>query len=101
MEKNSLQDFLDPKRRRELQMGIKSEAVWVVFLELGGLINVSRLAREYFSKSQSWMAQRINGYTINHKECSFTPEEYRKLSASFRDIATRLNRYADEIDAAE
>ena len=93
--------YLDPVIRRQAQMKIKSEAVWVVFLELGGLINVSRLAKEYFGKSQSWLAQRINGYTVNYKECRFTTEEYGQLSGALREIAARLNKYADEIDAAE
>ena len=99
--KISYEDFLDPEYRRAEQMKVKSEAVWVVFKELGGLINVSRLARDYFHKSQSWFAQKINGYSVCNKERSFTAEEYARLSEALRDIANRLNRYADEIDAAE
>ncbi|MDE6831471.1 MAG: DUF5053 domain-containing protein [Muribaculaceae bacterium] len=99
--KISYEDFLDPEFRRAEQMKVKSEAVWVVFKELGGLINVSRLARDYFHKSQSWFAQKINGYSVCNKERSFTAEEYARLSEALRDIANRLNGYADEIDAAE
>jgi hypothetical protein len=92
--------FIDPGFRRAEQMKVKSEAVWVVFHELDGLVNVSKLAKEYFHKSQSWLAQKINGYTVSRKKCGFTTDEYAQLTKSLRDIATRLNAYADEIDAA-
>jgi hypothetical protein len=82
-------------------MKVKSEAVWVTFNELGGLINASKLAKDYFHKSQSWLAQKINGYSVGNKERSFTPDEYARLTSALRDVAKRLNDYADEIDAAE
>lgn len=99
--KISYEQFLDPAFRRAEQMKVKSEAVWVVFHELDGLLNVSKLAKEYFHKSQSWFAQKINGYSVNNKERTFTKDEYNQITESFRDIAKRLNRYADEIDAAK
>jgi hypothetical protein len=99
--KISYEQFTDPAFRRAEQMKVKSEAVWVTFNELGGLINVSKLAKEYFHKSQSWFAQKINGYNVCKKERSFTSEEYAQLTTALRDIAKRLNDYADEIDAAE
>ena len=96
----SFEQFSDPAFRRAEQMKVKSEAVWVTFHELGGLINVSRLAREYFHKSQSWLVQKINGYNVCNRERTFTPEEYRQLSDALRDIARRLDTYADAIDKA-
>ncbi len=95
------EQFIDPVLRRERQMKVKSEAVWVAFLELDGLINVSRLAREYFGKSQSWFAQKLNGYTVCHKKRSFNAEEYARLAESFRDIARRLEDYATAIENAD
>lgn len=82
-------------------MKVKSEAVWVIFHELDGLVNVSKLAKDYFHKSQSWFAQKVNGYSVCNKERSFTKAEYAKLSEAFRDIASRLDKYANELDAAE
>lgn len=82
-------------------MAVKSEAVWVTFHELGGIINVSKLAKVYFGKSHAWLAQKINGYTVCNKERGFTPTEYDQLSNALRDLAARLNDYADAIDAAE
>jgi hypothetical protein len=99
--KISYEQFIDPAYRRAEQMKVKSEAVWVTFNELGGLINVSKLAKDYFHKSQSWLAQKINGYNVCKKERSFTSDEYAHLTAALREIAKRLNDYADEIDAAQ
>lgn len=100
-EKISYEQFLDPAFRRAEQVKVKSEAVWVAFHELGGLVNVSKLAKQYFGKSQSWLAQKINGYSVYGKSRAFTNEEYAALSQALRDIARRLDQYADEIDAAE
>ena len=100
-EKITFEQLCDPKFRREQQMKVKSEAVWAIFLELGGLINVSKLAKDYFGRSHSWFVQKVNGISVNRKRRGFTAEEYVKVSASLRDIARRLNEYADAIDAAE
>lgn len=100
-EKITFEQFNDPAFRRAQQMKVKSEAVWVAFHELDGLINVSRLAKEYFHRSQSWLAQKINGYNVRNQEKSFTAKEYSRLTKSFRDIARRLDEYADAIDAAK
>lgn len=99
-EKITFEQICDPSFRRTEQMKVKSEAVWVIFNELKGLLNVSKLAREYFHKSQSWFAQKMNGYSVCNKERAFTSEEYKQLADAFRDIAKRLNKYADEIDSA-
>lgn len=100
-EKITFEQFTDVAFRRADQMKVKSEAVWVTFNELNGLINVSKLAKSYFHKSQSWLAQKINGYTVCDKERSFSEEEYTLLTKSLRDIANRLNEYADAIDSAK
>lgn len=93
--------LMDRDFRRKEQMKVKSEAVWVAFLELGGMVNVSKFAKEYMGKSQSWFAQRVNGYDVNHKKARFTAEEYAGISAGFRSLAARLTEYADAIDKAE
>jgi hypothetical protein len=75
--------------------------VWVAFHELDGLISVSKFAKGYFHKSQGWFTQKLDGYCEDGKECAFSSEEYAQLSNALRDIAKRLNDYADAIDAAE
>lgn len=99
--KITFEQFCDPAFRRAEQMKVKSEATWVTFLELDGLINVSKLAKDYFKKSQGWFVQKLNGYTVCGKKRSFNEEESRQLTEALRDIARRLNEYADAIDAAE
>lgn len=75
--------------------------MWLTFLDLDGLINVYKLSRRYFYKSQSWFAQKLQGNEVCKKERSFNAEEYAQLSQAFRDIARRLNEYADALDSAE
>lgn len=99
--KITYEQFTSPEFRRAEQMKIKSEAVWVTFNELGGLINVSKLAKEYFHKTHGWFAQKMNGYSVCNKERAFTTEEYAQLTTALRDIAKRLNNYADAIDTAQ
>lgn len=99
--KITYEQFNDPVFRRAEQMKVKSEAVWVTFHELKGLLNVSKLARIYFQKSQSWFAQKVFGLSVDGKKRAFTAEEYTRLTTALRDIARRLNEYADAIDEAE
>lgn len=82
-------------------MKAKIGAMWVTFNELDGLINVAKLARDYLGKSAPWLQQRINGYTVNGKVARFKEEEYGRLAAALREIAGRINGYADAIDGAE
>ena len=98
--KITFEQFCDPRFRREEQMKIKSEAVWASFIELDGLINISKFAKKYFDKSHSWFAQKLYGNSVNGKKRKFTSEEYRRLSDAFRDIAANLESYAECIDKA-
>lgn len=99
--KISYENFCSAAFRRAEQMTVKSEAVWAIFQDLGGLINISKLARQYFKKSQSWFAQKLYGNVVDGKERAFTAEEYKQITAALRDIAQRLNDYADALDNAE
>lgn len=100
-EETSFKELCDTRFRRDEQMKVKSEAVWVTFLELDGMINVSKFARKYFNRSHSWFAQRINGYDVNHKKAEFTAEDYKKIASSLRTLATQLNEYAEAIEKAD
>lgn len=79
----------------------KPDAAFTAFSELEDIINKSRLAREYFNKSQGWLSQRINGCMVMNKAAAFKDEEYHILAEAFRDIAKRLMAHADEIDSAK
>lgn len=86
---------------RAEEIKYKRGAVTVVFDELESLINISQLSRQYFKRSPSYVSQRIHGCVIEDVTKSFNEEEYHLLAESFRDIAKRLNSFADEIDEAE
>ena len=86
-------------RRKEI-MKDKQGAVWQVFLELGGMINVSKFAKKYFGKTHGWFMQRVNGYDVNHKRAEFTPEQYQEISKGLTDLARQLERYAKELEIA-
>jgi len=85
---------------RAMDLIDKSGAVDIAFSELGGILNKSQIAEQYFGKSQAWFSQKLHGCTVLNRAKSFTEEEYNQLSDALRDIARRLTAHADEIDAA-
>ncbi|MDE5930653.1 MAG: DUF5053 domain-containing protein [Muribaculaceae bacterium] len=99
--KPTFEQICDPQWRRAELLKEKSGAVWTAFLELDGLLNLTKLARQYFRKSQSWFSQKLHGVNVCNKKQAFNPEEYHQLAEAFRDIARRLQQHADEIDAAK
>lgn len=64
-------------------------------------INWSAFSEKYFERTSSWIQKKFAGCVSPNREKPFTPEEYEKLSASLRNMAERLNYYADLIDKAE
>lgn len=98
--KISFEQLNNPKFRRAQQMKIKSEATWAAFLELNGIINITKFTRTYFGKSQSWFAQKLAGMNVCNKTRTFTETEYTTITNGLRDLAKRLNDYADAIDKA-
>lgn len=97
------QNINDPAQHeadRNRLLDVKTNATWLAFTELEGIINNAALARQYFKRSPAWLSQRINGNKVLNKTAMFRPEEYKQLAEAFRDIAKRLQAHADEIDAA-
>ena len=100
-QKISFEQFCDPEFRREQQMKIKTEAIWVAFLELGGIINISKFAKSYLGKSQSWFSQKLHRNINCGVEQSFSAEEATEVAAALRIISRKLQEYADIIDNAK
>lgn len=98
--KMTFEEFCDPQYREHRQLQVKSEAVWLAFEKLAGLINISAFARIFFKKSQSWFSQKLNGHTTCGKVRFFDKEECTRIAASFRAIAAQLQEFADDIDKA-
>ena len=74
-------------------------AISTAFMELDGLLNKTRISRDYFGKSQAWFSQRLNGAHVCCSDVAFKADEARQLAGAFRDIARRLTGLADEIEA--
>lgn len=85
---------------RKINVETKMGAVWVSSIEVLPLLNLTAIAKLYFHKSQSWFSQRLHNCTVRHKSVAFKPEEFHTLAEAYRDIAAKLMRAADEIDAA-
>lgn len=100
MDLNKIYDKEKYEKTRKVNVTIKSGAVWVSTVELNGLIDFEGIAEEYFGQSKEWMDGKIEGCTYMRESQEFTGEEYAKLAEAYRDIARRLSKAADEIDAA-
>lgn len=99
--KITFEQFIDPSFRRDEQMKVKTEAVWVAFLELRDLINLSGFVKKYFNHTHAWFSQRLNGNRVNGKRQEFTADECNKIAESFRQLADQFNSYADAIERAD
>ncbi len=78
----------------------KRGCVTLFKLEFDGVINWSGFAKE-FNRTNAWLAQKFKGCSLPVKDKPFTEEEYSKLTQSLREMAEKLNQYADMIDKAE
>jgi len=54
-------------------------------------ISLSYIAKTYFNKSRSWLAQRINGNKVNGVQAQFSEEELRILDFALKDLSTKLS----------
>ena len=100
-EKITFEKFCDPEFRREEQFKIKEEAVWASFMELDGLVNISKFAEKYFDRSQGWFSQKLYGHVVCGKPRKFTHEECDKIAQSFRELAAELETFAGHIQLAK
>jgi len=53
-------------------------------------INWAYLAKNYFGKSRSWLAHKINGDVINGKPVAFTEEERQTFKHALADMSAQL-----------
>lgn len=99
--KITFEQISDPAYRRAVLMKDKRFATSVIFDELRGIINPGKFSEVYLERVPSWFEHRLAGQDTNREKTRFTAEEYDMIATSFRDLANRLNAYADELDAAE
>jgi hypothetical protein len=57
------------------------------------IVSMSYIAKTYFSKSKSWLSQRINELDVNGKPAKFLPEEIEVMNFAFQDIAKKIGEF--------
>lgn len=84
------------KRRMEI-VGRRDVDVRGEMGELMQALNMSYIAREFFHKDRSWLAQRLNGNIVNGKPSAFTGEELETFRSALVDIQNRLSETISNI----
>lgn len=59
--------------------------------DLNEVLSLSYIAKRYFHKDRSWLAQWVNGNIVNGKPCAFTQEELDTLKFALGDIKNKLS----------
>lgn len=85
---------------RDAMLEEKNTAVWINYMELADYLNFSTIAEKYFERKPSWILQRLHGMEVNGKKARFKGDQYATFTQALRDIAKKLEKAADEIDAA-
>lgn len=60
-------------------------------------ISWARLSMRYFSRSRSWLHQKLDGVSSNGGPGGFTDDERAQLRAALKDLADRIRTAADRL----
>jgi hypothetical protein len=63
-------------------------------------ISLSKIAKNYFGKSSSWLYHRLKGTLINGKPAKFTEEQRLKLAGAFDELANDFKKASQTLRAA-
>lgn len=58
--------------------------------ELYDIIPLAYIAEKYFKRSRSWLYQRLNGYKVNGKVCSFNADEKATFNLAIRELTEKI-----------
>lgn len=58
--------------------------------DIADMASMSYIAKKYFSKSRSWLYQRLNGNMVHGKPATFTPEERQTLAKALDDMSKKF-----------
>lgn len=58
--------------------------------EVTKVVSITYLAENYFNRTRSWLAHRINGNIVNGKPARFTPSELETLKSALVDISNKM-----------
>ncbi|WP_418893626.1 DUF5053 domain-containing protein [Limibacterium fermenti] len=61
-------------------------------------ITWAKIAQKYFSKSSSWIYNKINEIDGNGGKGGFTEEEKQQFKGALYDLAERIRRTADKLE---
>ena len=109
------EDEKSEARRNEIALWVREhrspevEAAWNRFMDKGlseigravenirhqidnnyDIIPMSYVARHYFGKSQSWLAQRINGYEVRGKVYTLNEAQKAIFNAAMQDLSKQF-----------
>lgn len=59
--------------------------------EITKMVSMAYIAKTYFNKSRSWLAQKLNGNIVNGKPSQFTDDEIKTLRFALNDMSSKLN----------
>lgn len=59
--------------------------------EITKMVSMAYIAKTYFNKSRSWLAQKLNGNMVNGKPSQFTDDEIKTLRFALNDMSSKLN----------
>lgn len=85
------------KKAAEYSKKVKDSKVRQKLADIDLNISWGKFARDYFSRSASWLYNKLNGIDGNGGEGGFTPDELQQLKGSLCDLADRIRRAADTL----
>ena len=58
--------------------------------EITDMVSMAYIAKAYFGKSRSWLAQKMNGNIVNGKTSQFSPDELAILRTALQDMSKKF-----------
>ena len=83
---------------REKTATIKQETMSALLQDIRQDVTWSKISRQYFGKSASWMYNKLNGIDGNGNEGEFSYSEKLQLRNALYDFAERIRNSANLID---
>lgn len=95
-ERDSFNEALIAEARALIEKGdrmmeAESEHIRQQLGDVPDILSMSYIAKNYFSKSRTWLYQRINGNNVNGKPAYFTRSEREQLQEALHDIGKKLS----------
>ena len=83
---------------REKTATIKQETMSSLLQDIRQDVTWSKISRQYFGKSASWMYNKLNGIDGNGNDGEFTYSEKLQLRNALYDFAERIRNSANLIE---